>query len=141
MDAEGQKIQEVLLKSTSLTPEQARHLLQTKDGQGNSLQEALKHNKSAELTLKEVCKRLGVPFVLDIPFSEIPPNLIAGLPIQYVKAHNVLPYKEKESSIQVLTSNPLKFEVFNSLKVKFNKSIEPVMSFNYKIQEAYQSGL
>ena len=136
MDAEGQKIEEVLLKSTSLTPEQARHLLQTKDGQGNSLKEALKHNKSAELTLQEVCKRLGVPFLLDIPFSEIPPNLIAGLPIQYVKAHNVLPYKEKESCIQVLTSNPLKFEVFNSLKVKFRKSIEPVMSFNYKIQEA-----
>ena len=44
--------------------------------------------------------------------------------------------RENKSSLQVLTSNPLNFETLNSLKVKFGKNIEPVMSLNYKIQEA-----
>ncbi len=136
MDAEIQKLEELLLKSTSLTQAETRHLLETKDGQGKRLQDSLKDKKTAEAALLEICKCLGISFLRDIPFSEIPIKLISGLPIQYVKSHNVLPYKEKDSSIQVLTSNPLKFEVFNSLKVKFKKPIEPVMSFNYKIQEA-----
>ena len=136
MDAEKKKIEEILLKSTSLTKDQAHCLLETKDQQGKSLQESLKGKKTAESTLLEVCKRLGISFLAEIPFSEIPTELISGLPIQYVKSHNILPYKEKENSIQVLTSNPLKIEVFNNLKVKFKKTIEPVMSFNYKIQEA-----
>ena len=136
MSAEEQKIEQLLLKSTSLTQNQARHLLAAKDQKGKSLQESLKNKKTPEAALLELCRRLGISFLPDIPFSEIPIELISGLPIQYVKSHNVLPYKEKGNSLQVLTSNPLNFEVFNSLKVKFKKSIEPVMSFNYKIQEA-----
>ena len=136
MSAEQQKIEQILLKSTSLTLSQARHLLETKDHKGKSLRESLKSKKTASAALMEVCRYLGISFLPDIPFSEIPIELISGLPIQYVKSHNVLPYKEKENSLQVLTSNPLNFEVFNNLKVKFKKPIEPVMSFNYKIQEA-----
>lgn len=136
MSEENQKIEQILLKATSLTPAQAKHLLETKNQKGESLKESLKDKKTAEATLLEMCQRLGISFLPEIPFSQIPTDLISGLPIQYAKSHNVLPYKEKEKSIQVLTSNPLNFEVFNSLKVKFKKPIEPVMSFNYKIQEA-----
>ena len=136
MDAEKQKIEQILLKITSFTKVQAQHLLEIKNEKGKNLQESLKNKKTAEAILLEVCKRLGIAFLLDIPFSEIPIKLISGLPIHYVKSHNVLPYKEKEGRIQVLTSNPLNFEVFSNLKVKFKKPIEPVMSFNYKIQEA-----
>ena len=136
MDMEKQRIEDILLKSTSLTKDQARHLLETKDQQGKSLQESLKNKVSAESALVELCRHLGISFLSEIPFSEIPAKLISDLPIQYVKNHNVLPYKEKEASIQVLTSNPLKFDVFDILKVKFKKAIEPIMSFNYKIEEA-----
>ena len=133
---EIQKIERILLKSTSLTEIQARHLLQTKNQQGKNLEESLKNKTTAGAVLSGLCKHLNISFLPEIPFSEIPPELISDLPIQYVKIHNVLPYKEDAKSIQVLTSNPLNFEVFNSLKVKFKKPIEPVMSFNYKIKEA-----
>ncbi len=136
LTAEEQNIERILLKSTSLTPNQTRHLLKAKDQMGKSLQEALKGKKTANAALLEVCRRLGISFLPEIPFSEISTDLISGLPIQYVKSHNVLPYREKGKRLQVLTSNPLNFEVFNSLKVKFKKPIEPVMSFNHKIQEA-----
>ena len=129
-------IEEVLLRSTSLTSIQTQHLLQTKNSSGKSLEEVLKSKKSVESALSELGKFLNVSFLAEIPFADIPTKLISDLPIQYAKSHNILPFKENETNIQVLTSNPLNFEVFNSLKVKFNKSIEPVMSFNYKIKEA-----
>lgn len=136
MNTDKQKIEQILLKSASFTPDQTQHLLKTKDEKGKSLEEVLKKKITAESTLKEVCRRLDVSFLPDIPFSEIPIELISGLPIQYVKNHGLLPYKEKDNIIQVLTSNPLNFTAFNNLKVKFKKTIEPVMSFRYKIQEA-----
>ena len=129
-------IKEVLIRSTSLTSIQTQHLLQTKNSSGKSLEDVLKNKKSVESALSELCKFLNVSFLPEIPFTDIPTSLISDLPIQYAKSHNILPFKESESNIQVLTSNPLNFEVFNSLKVKFNKPIEPVMSFNHKIKEA-----
>ena len=133
---ENNKVEQILLKFTSFTPAQAKHLLRSKDRQGQRLVDCLGKNKTANQTLLAVCQRLGVSFLPEIPFSEIPSELVTGLPIQYVKSHNILPFKETGKSVQVLTSNPLDFEAFDSLKVKFNKTIEPVMSFNYKIQEA-----
>ena len=126
----------ILLKSTSLTEDQIRRLLSTKDPKGKSLLDSLKGKETAEEILPLFCLRLGIAFTDEVPLAEIPPRLIAGLPIQYVKTHNILPFKEDEHSIQVLTGNPLNFEALNSLKVKFQKKIEVVMSFNYKIQEA-----
>jgi len=131
-----QKVEQILLKSTSLTQIQVRRLLEKKDRKGQSLEETLKNKKSIEDTLQEMCRHLGISFLPEIPFSDIPTDLITGLPIKYAKDHNVLPYKENDKSVQVLTSNPLNFEVFNNLKVKFKKPIELIMSFNYKIQEA-----
>ena len=129
-------IEQLLLKSTSLSSTQAQHLLNTKDIKGKSLKENLEKSKSMQSALATICKFLKLSFLPEIPFSEISVDLISNLPIQYAKTHNVLPFRETSSSVQVLTSNPLNFEVFNSLKVKFKKNIEPVMSFNYKIQEA-----
>ncbi len=133
---EQEKIEQIFLKSTSLTATQIQQILEMKNQKGTSLRKSLENKKTANSALMELCRRLDIVFLPDIPFSEIPLDLISGIPIQYAKSHNILPYKASEKSIQILTSNPLNFEVFNSLKVKFKKPIEPVMSFNYKIQEA-----
>ena len=136
MNTDKQKIEQILLKNASFTLEQAQLLLETKDEKGKNLEEVLKKKLTAETALKEVCRRLNISFLPEIPFSDIPIELISGLPIQYVKSHGLLPYKEKDEVLQVLTSNPLNVAAFNNLKVKFKKNIEPVMSFHYKIQEA-----
>ena len=128
--------EEFLLKATSLTPTQTQSLLKTKNPKGKTLEDLLKKKKTVDSILSELCRFLNLPFLSEIPFSEIDEDLISGLSIQYVKAHNILPFKKSETHIQVLTSNPLSFEVFNSLKVKFKKPIQPVMSFNHKIQAA-----
>ena len=129
-------MEDFLLKATSLTQNQTQSLLKTKNQKGKTLEELLKNKKTLNSILSELCHFLNIRFLPEIPFANIDEELVVGLSIQYAKAHNILPFKKNENSIQVLTSNPLNFEVFNSLKVKFKKPIEPVMSFNHKIQSA-----
>ncbi|MBC6415954.1 MAG: type II secretion system ATPase GspE [Bdellovibrionales bacterium] len=131
-----QNLEQFLLKSTSLTARQTESLLKTKNLKGETLEDVLTNKKTVDSMLSEVCHFLNIPFLAEIPFSNIEADLISDLSIQYVKSHNILPFRKKEKKIQVLTSNPFNFEVFNNLKVKFNKPIEPIMSFNHKIQSA-----
>ena len=133
---EEKNIERVLLKSTSMTEAQTRRLLKAQDSAGQSLQESLKASKTAEEALTMVSQSLGLDFLSDIPFAEIPTELISNLPIQYVKSHNILPFKETERSVQVLTSNPFNISALDNLKTQFKKPVEQVLSFNFKIQEA-----
>lgn len=133
------KIEELILKSTTLSLTQTKHILSIKDKKGLSFFDKLNSKKktpTAEQALSQICNYLNITFLPDIPSAEIPAELVKDIPINYAKAHNILPFKESVTSIQVLTSNPLDFEALNNLKVKFKKHIEPMMSFNYKIQEA-----
>ena len=139
MSVERKKIEQLILKSTTFTDVQAQHILNSKNEKGQTLFDQLSANKTsltADETLSGLSDYLNVSFLADIPFAEIPTELVKDIPINYAKVHGILPFKEKDASIQVLTSNPLDLETFNNLKVKFRKKIEPVMSFNHKIQEA-----
>ena len=139
MSLTKEDLEKVILKSTTFSPLQARELLDSKDDKGLSLFDRLagkKRSLTAEQILSQLCRHLNILFLPEIPFSEIPSELTEGIPINYAKSNSVLPFREKDSFLQVLTSNPLNLEIFNNLKVKFKKPIEPVMSFNYKIQEA-----
>ena len=139
MNIEKEKLEQLILKYTTFTPVQTQHILSSKDEEGLTLFDRLKNNKkipTAEQALSQLCEHLNVTFLPEIPFSEIPTSLVTDIPIHYAKTHSVLPFKEEDASIQILTSNPLNFETFNNLKVKFKKRVEPIMSFNYKIQEA-----
>ena len=138
MNEQQEKFEKIILKFTTFTSLQARHILHSKDPKGHTLFERL--NKSnpekPEDTLSEICEHLNLPFIPEISANDISSHLITDIPINYAKTHNILPFQEKEGRVQVLTSNPLNLEIFGNLKVKFNKPIDPVMSFNHKIQEA-----
>ncbi len=139
MSIEKEKLEQLILKSTTFTSVQAQHILSSKDAKGLTLFDRLNKSKkapTAEQALVQLCEYLEIAFLPDIPFSEIPTNLVTDIPIHYAKVHGILPFKEQDSFVQILTSNPLNLEIFNNLKVKFKKRVEPIMSFNYKIQEA-----
>ena len=138
---EKEKIQQIILKSTTLSGKQAENILGSKDEKGKTLWDSLIGGKKTqtvtpETALAQLSKHLNLPFLKDIPSEDIPPSLVSAIPINYAKTHDVLPFKEKENAIEVLTSNPLNFEVFTNLKIKLKKPIEPIISFHHKIQEA-----
>ena len=131
-------IEQAIVKSTILSPLQAQKILNSVNERGQTLMNQLEKDEdlTIEKTLNQLSQHLNLSFLSNIPSTDIPTELVSGIPIHYAKTHSIIPLKEESEKIQVVTSNPLNIRVFNNLKLKFNKPIEPIMSFNHKIQEA-----
>lgn len=135
----GLDLQNVITKSTSLSSDQVRSLLQTPSSQGSiSLGEFLsgKEFSNADEILAELCRELGLDYMKDIPVNDIPTDLIRDVPINYSKQHSILPFREETDHIVALTSNPVNLKSLDDLRVLFGKRIKPVVSTAFKIQDA-----
>lgn len=128
----------ILMKNTSLTEEQIQGLLSLSFEGGQTLRDLLLKKESGpidELVL-ELCNHMGIPFLKDIPVSEIPVDLVSNIPINYAKKHEVLPFKEDANQIIVLVTNPLNSRVLDDLRVLFNKRTTPLITTKNRLLEA-----
>lgn len=129
----------ILAKSTSLSPEQIKTLLDNPSLNGYSTIGAALSQKdfgTADDLLSELCREMGLDFIKDIPVNDIPPDLVRDLPINYAKQFSILPYKEEQDMIVALTANPVNLKVLDDLRVMFGKRIKPLVSTTQKIQDA-----
>ena len=137
-----QSYESLILKSSSLSSDELKSIVHSKNTEGLSLLETLKKKrkfKNPAEALSFLCDHLKVPFLNEVPVQEISDDLIQHFPISYAKSHKILPYKEEKHTIHILTSNPLNFSAFSDLKLKFKKEIRPVMSLSEKLEEAINS--
>ena len=136
--AVAQQLDNVLLKNTSLTEEQLSSVLGlTVDG-GRTLRDALviKEGGTPDEIVAELCAKMGLPYIKDIPVSEIAVDLVSNIPINFAKKHEVLPFKEEAGQIVVLTTNPLNTRILDDLRVLFKKRTVPLMTTKTRILEA-----
>jgi general secretion pathway protein E len=128
----------LIKKGTSVSEEQLQTLLRAHDGKGQALGEVFaKFNfNTPEEALAELCKFLSVDFIKDIPINDIPVDLVRGIPINYAKTQEVLPYKEEAERVIVLTTNPLNHKALEDLRVKFGKKVHPLATTSVRIQDA-----
>ncbi|MDE0518992.1 MAG: type II secretion system ATPase GspE [Bdellovibrionales bacterium] len=133
----------LVLKNSTLSEAQLRTILSSKNKKGVSFQQVLEKQKknfaSGEEALSFLCQHLQVPFIKEVPVQEIADELIQHFPISYAKANMVLPFKMEEHKIHILSANPLNFQVFSDLKLKFKKEVRPVVSLGARVQEAINS--
>jgi general secretion pathway protein E len=132
-------IQNVLSKSTSLSPDQVRSILSNPSIAGPaSVGEALalKEYSTAEDLVAELCRELSLDFIKDIPIGDIPVDLVRNLSINYAKQQCILPYKEDQENLTVLTSNPVNLKALDDLRVLFGKRVKPLITTNQKLHEA-----
>lgn len=133
----------LILKSSTLNANQLQSILHSKNKKGISLQQVIEKRKkdfsSAEEALSFLCQHLQVPFMEEVPVQNITNDLIQHFPISYAKTNMVLPFKEEKHSIHILSANPLNFQVFSDLKLKFKKEIRPIISVESTVQEAINS--
>lgn len=127
-----------IYKLSTLSPEQYHSILDSKNQKGKTLRESLKEKapSAPDEIMPLLCKHLNTPFEKNIQVHNIPEHLIHGIPIQYAKNNMILPYKEENDNIFILTSNPLNFKVFSDLRLKFKKNIHPIVSTTASIQSA-----
>ncbi|MCB0362409.1 MAG: type II secretion system protein GspE, partial [Bdellovibrionales bacterium] len=128
----------LLVKGTGISSEQLRSLLKVSDRTGRPIKEALeaKTYHTPEEALAELCDCLGVAFMKEIPYGDIPVDLIRDIPINYAKENEVLPFRLDADSLTVLASNPLNLMVLDDLRVLFDRRIEVKVTTSSKIQDA-----
>lgn len=132
-------VSSILTKATSLNEDQVRSLLKNTSAiRPTSIGEALESRdfSTADELVQELCKELGVDFIKDVPFNDVSADLIRNIPINYAKHHNVLPLKEDDLGVTVLTSNPLNLKALDDLRIIFGKRIRPLVTTQGKLQEA-----
>lgn len=113
-------------------------LFEAKTADGSTLGDLLrkKNVSTPDEVLAELCKQLGIEFLKDIPVNDIPVDLVRNIPINYAKTHTILPYKDNQGVVTVLTSNPLNYKVLDDLRALFDKNISVLVSTSSKIQDA-----
>ena len=128
----------LIKKGTSVTEEQLQTLMRSTSPKGSPFAEifAKVQFNTPEEALAELCKQLNVDFMKEIPINDIPVDLVQGIPINYAKTQEVLPFKEEQDKVTVLTTNPLNHKALEDLRVKFGKRIHPVATTSSRIQDA-----
>lgn len=132
------QLDSVLLKNTSLTEEQLQSMLSISvDGQV-SLRDYLtkKENSTPDELISELCGRMGLQYIKDIPVSEIVVDLVQNIPINFAKKHEVLPFRDDGNQVLILTTNPLNTQILDDLRVLFKKRTVPVMTSKTRLMDA-----
>ena len=133
----AQAVESVLLKNTSLNEDQLTSLMNL-GVEGGTLRDHLqaKEGSSADELVAELCARMGIAYIKDIPVSEINSDIIQNIPINFAKKHEVLPFKEEQTRVSVLVTNPLNTRILDDLRVLFKKRVVPIMTTKNRLIEA-----
>ena len=128
----------LIKKGTSVSEEQLQTLLRSHDKKGRTYAEIFSKLNfgTPEEAMAELCKHLGVEYIKEIPINDIPVDLVRGIPINYAKTQEVLPFKEEADRVLVLTTNPINHKALEDLRVKFDKKIHPLATTSSRIQDA-----
>ncbi len=130
-------VETLLLKNTGLTEDQLNGLLAMHAGD-STLRDVLskKEGATADELISELCSRLGISYLKEIPVNDIPIDLIRNIPINFAKKQEVLPLREEANQVFVLTTNPLNQKILDDLRVLFKKRTVAVMTTKNRILDA-----
>lgn len=137
-----ERLGELLLKHTSLKPEQLEAALKEQREQGGLLGEILLKNNFIlpHEIMKALCIQLGMQFVEDLRPNDIDPNLVTNLPINYAKTKEVVPLYVSEDALgEVLTvavSDPFNPTIAEDLQALLGRRVKAVVSTPMRIQDA-----
>ncbi len=132
-------VESVLQKSTGMTAEQLKSVLASTSAiRPMTVEQALgeREYSSADDLVGHLSKELGIEFIRDIPINDIPVDLVRDIPINYSKNQYILPFRQDNDSVTVLTANPVNIKALNDLRVLFGKKIKPLMTTSPRLSDA-----
>jgi len=134
----AQAIENVLTKSTSMSPPQVEALLGADFGDNKTLRQILEDltDVNVDNVLKKISDRINVEYMKDIPYNDIAMDMIRNTNLTFAKANEVLPLKEDPENVWVLITNPLNLKVLDDLRLLFGKKVTPILTSKIKILEA-----
>jgi hypothetical protein len=101
------KLETILLRDTSLTREQLDQALESQRLDGGTLAEALHRQRylGEEELLRALAQHLGVEYATKLDPEEVDGELLADIPINYAKAHLILPLHRENDGVKVVMAD------------------------------------
>lgn len=136
-------IGELLLKYTTLKPDQLEEAIQIQKREGGALGEILvrKNWVTQHEIMRALCMQIGIPFIDDLKPMDIDPNLVGQIPINYAKSKEVIPVAQEKNAkgnpvLTVVVSDPFNPTIIEDLRVLTGAQIKLVVSTSMRIQDA-----
>lgn len=128
----------LILKGTSISETELKSLLKMPTPRGEPVESLLVNRQysTAEDAVADLCRGIGVDFMKDIPYNDIPVDLVRNIPINYAKSNEVLPFKVDQNQAHILLTNPLNQKALGDMRVLFEKKVHPIIVTSAKLQEA-----
>ena len=125
----------ILLRDTSLTRDHLDSALESQRLEGGMLADILLKNRALpeEELLRAVAMHLGVEYLSTLDPEEVDGELVADLPINYVKAHLMLPFHRTNGAIKVVMADPRAVFAADDLRTLLGAEILPVLSTSEKV--------
>jgi general secretion pathway protein E len=133
------KIGELLLKYTSLTPEQLEECVKIQTAEGGRIGDILLRKKYVmpHEVMRALCHQIDLPYVEDLRPNEIDPKLVDKLPINYARSREVLPIERADTHVTVAVSDPFNLESLEDIRVLFSSThIKTVVTTSARLQDA-----
>ena len=131
-------IESALQKSTGLKNKEVDELLDTMSIRGKTLRDVLSERayESPDELLAYMAEQIGFSHMKEIPYNDIPIDLVRNISINYAKTQGILPFKDEGTHVSVLTSHPLKFRSLEDLRALFHKPVRPILVSASKLSDA-----
>jgi general secretion pathway protein E len=136
------KLGELLLKHTSLSPQQLEDALRIQKEEGGLLGEIIvRRNFLAQHEImRALCLQIGLPFLEDLKPNEIDPKLVDLIPINYAKAKEAIPVGKEQNHrgelMLVAVADPFNEQTLDDLQVLTGMPVKLVVSTSARIQDA-----
>ena len=113
-------------------------VLVAKGAPGMRLEDVLLEKKvlREEDFLRAVSRELGYDYVTEIKVEDLDPEIIAGLPIDFLKSRHLLPMRAANGEVPVATADPLDPLPLDDLKQLLKSDVVPVLATTRAIASA-----
>src|SRR6266581_4323900 len=121
---------EILLGTTSLTPDQLTRAEELSAQNGLRLEEVLVQQRflSEEDLLQAQGQQLGLPYWKELPESEFDVSLMAQIPLQFARQHKLVPVRKQDGVVLVAMSQALHLQPLDDVSVLLKAPVEPILS-------------
>jgi general secretion pathway protein E len=126
---------DILLTTTSITPEQLARAEELRSQRGVRLEEILvKQNFISEADLLQAqSQRLGLPYWKELPENEFDLTLMRQVPLTFARQHKLVPIRRQDGHILVAMNDPLDLQPLDDVSLLLKAPVEPVLSLGQEI--------
>ncbi len=129
------RLEDILLGSTSLTPDQLARAEELRQQRGQRLDEVLVQQNfiTEEELLQAQSQQLGIPYWKTLPEGDVDPDLMRQVPLAFARQHKLMPIRKEEGAVLVAMRDPLNLQPLDDVSLLLKTPVEPVLCLEREI--------